>query len=171
MSAIDNPTGIRHKAVMRKTLLSSVVAFVFANAAMASGESQFILVTVKTVWNDGMASQAGEIEKVVTQSADSYVVEAAGKLYEVPIANAAPVSPEQAATALLNQRTELYAEMHKAIGLIKQYRAQVVQTDAPRPLPRPTQYNGQPLPPNWIDPKQADLNFRLDEIERSIRSK
>ncbi len=34
---------------------------------------------------------------------------------------------------------------------------------------RPTQYNGRPLPPNWIDPKQADTNFFLQQLQNQRR--
>ena len=33
---------------------------------------------------------------------------------------------------------------------------------------RPTQYNGRPLPRNWIDPKQADANFNAQQLKSSI---
>ena len=33
----------------------------------------------------------------------------------------------------------------------------------------PTQYNGRPLPRNWIDPKQADTNFFLQQLQNQLR--
>lgn len=35
---------------------------------------------------------------------------------------------------------------------------------------RPTQYNGQPLPDNWIDPKQADANFFNQQLLNQLRA-
>ena len=36
---------------------------------------------------------------------------------------------------------------------------------------RPTQYNGRPLPRNWIDPKQADTNFFLQQLQNRLNQK
>lgn len=34
---------------------------------------------------------------------------------------------------------------------------------------RPKQYNGQPLPANWIDPQQADFNFFMQQLQRQLQ--
>lgn len=56
-------------------------------------------------------------------------------------------------------RATFLAARERALSEEAQARA---QADAAR-AGRPTQYNGRPLPRNWIDPRQADANFHQQQ--------
>lgn len=140
-----------------KALLVAIFA-VLSIGPLSAAEPKFIIVTAATDWKDGLSCEVGEVERVVGESPQFYtILSSRGKSYELPRANAREVSAAEAATALLAQRTQLYAEIDALSA------SQRVASD-----PRPRQYNGRPLPRNWIDPKQADANFNAQQLQQSI---
>lgn len=59
------------------------------------------------------------------------------------------------------EKEELYRRDAQFRDAYEQQRNSPAQT-------RPTQYNGRPLPRNWIDPKQADDNFRAQQLRDEL---
>jgi hypothetical protein len=145
-----------------KALLCGLVLLLGVSFGAGAAEPVFILVTTETKWNDGAVSPVGYVELVISETTAGYTVISEGKNYVIPKANAKPISGSEAAVALLLERERLQTE------LVASDRAAVTAA-------RPTQYNGRPLPRNWIDPRQADQNFFnqqfIDELRRIRNSR
>ena len=139
-----------------KTPLLALVLCGLSLGTLLAADPSFIVVTTETTWSGGLVSSAGDVEQIVSENADGFVISTFGRNYVVPKANARRISTAEAAVALIAQRQQLYVE---------------IQTLEARPAAGasgPTQYNGRPLPRNWIDPKQADANFHAQQLQNSI---
>jgi len=80
--------------------------------------------------------------------------------YPLPKANAQIISAEDAALRVIQFRQQLYKEISQINrDLDAAERLVAAAAGGAAQNQRPTQYNGRPLPRNWIDPKQADANF------------
>lgn len=142
-----------------KTALLSLLAVMALGLSAVAEDLKFIMMTVATEWDDGAASPVGFVEQVVSETPEGYVVAGNGRKYVVPKTSAIVVSPAQAAVALLAERQKLYAQLDAAVPPSAQ----------PQAPARSAQYNGRPLPRNWIDPKQADQNFYNQQIVNELR--
>lgn len=132
-------------AIFMKAFLIAVCLICFSVCPLRAGDPSFIIITKQTVWQDGLFCALGEVEQVLGETGVSYLISSAkGKQYAVPKTNARIIAAADAVLALLAQREALCAQ---------------IEASEPAQPARPTQYNGRPLPPNWIDPKQADANF------------
>ena len=60
----------------------------------------FIIVTVETVFADGVTDPIGEVELVVGETATSYLVINGNRKYELPKSRARKIGAEEAAVAL-----------------------------------------------------------------------
>ena len=157
-----------------KTLLLAVVLCGLSFGEVRADEPSFIIVTVETLWG-ALKSSVGEVERVWSVTPDGYVIAGSDrKSYIVPKANARPITAGEAAVALLAQRDSMNAELYAMDAELETKDAKIAALQGKRPTvasePRPTQYNGRPLPPNWIDPKQADQNFYNQQLLNQQRA-
>jgi len=75
---------------------------------------QFIQITQAASWNDGMASEVGEVEIIVDYTPTAYVIwNENGKRYEVNRTQAKKITSDEAAVRLLVKRQQLYASQNK----------------------------------------------------------
>ncbi len=82
-----------------------------------------------------------------------------------------PASASTAATAPVNRGSTFLQDLAERDRLEEETRAQrrisPVQIQDGAGL---TQYNGQTLPPNWIDPAQANAQFQVQQLQSEVRS-
>lgn len=165
-----------------KAFLRAVCILGFLLGNLQAAQPSFIIITTKTEWPDGTVSPVGEVEMCDSENVKGYIVTVNGKIYGVPKANARPISAADAALALLRLRAALGAQVAALDAQIAAAKLAAVNAQAaaaklaaappaaapPAAVPpfgkqaqaaRPTQYNGRPLPLNWIDPKEADARF------------
>jgi len=152
----------------------------------------YVVVTTEYKWSDGLASPAGEVEQVIDIENGNYVLWVpTGVRYKLPKSHAQVLTDAEASARLLAQRQSLYAErtqIYTALIAAAQQQAQAAQSQASTDQTRqalellqmmqtlkggrsgggPTQYNGRPLPRNWIDPKQADTNYFLQQLQNKL---
>lgn len=146
-----------------KTLLFAIALFSLSLCHCPAVEPEFIIVTVLTTWNDGLESQAGEIERVWSKNEKGYLVKAEGRDYLIPLQNAHVISAAEAAVALIALREQTDRQLAALEDKITALQGKTAKA-------APTQRNGRPLPPNWIDPDEADRRFQAQQLQQQMQN-
>ena len=145
-----------------KTLLLAVGLFGLSLGYLRADET-FVMVTRETTWGSGaslLKSSVGEIEHVVDQLPDGYVILYKGHRYHIPFENARIVTAGEAALALLACRDRLNAELAAAYA----------EVDEVEMAPPARRKRSGGLPANWKDPREADADWRAQQLLDAINA-
>lgn len=94
-----------------KAIFVIVALFGLSVGVLRADTPSFIIVTVETVFADGVTDPVGEVELVVGETAASYLVMNGNRKYELPKSRARKIAAEEAAVALLAQRARMYSQL------------------------------------------------------------
>ena len=117
----------------------------------AEEASSLAMILDDTVWPDKKVASFGSVVLVKQSGGDTLTVQ---------------LTPQDQGRQIPKYRVMMLLEWQANALMDANKRS---ANEANRQLPtqdtsRPTQYNGRPLPRNWIDPKQADQNFYNQQL-------
>ena len=97
---------------MKTLLILGLSIILSATLHAQNGGATFVVVTAKYIWEDGLSSGVGEVERVLATEGDDYIIwHESGRRYRLPKSFAQAITSEDAAQRLIELRQQLYAEI------------------------------------------------------------